>query len=264
MLGPLAAGALVATLGASAAIAVDAATFGVSALLLLGLRLERVQRTTRESFLRELRDGWSAVRSRSWVWASLSAFAVFNVVWGPFWVLGPLLARRDLGGASAWATIVAGVGLGSVAGSLLATRFRPRRPLVAAHAAVVAAAPVFCALALDAPAGVIAALAIPMGLGLALGNTLWETTLQERIPRASLSRVSAYDWLASMAFAPIGMTIAGPIADAVGIGTTLVAAAVLVAAIEAVALAVPGIRAIRRTTDATAESAERQPQPQAA
>jgi hypothetical protein len=34
------------------------------------------------------------------------------------------------------------------------------------------------------------------GFGNVLFNTLWETTLQQHVPPASLSRVSAYDWSA--------------------------------------------------------------------
>src|SRR5581483_11722419 len=47
------------------------------------------------------------------------------------------------------------------------------------------------------------------------------TTLQHLVPRAVLSRVTAYDWFGSMACQPIGLAIAGPLAVAIGTGTTL-------------------------------------------
>ena len=50
------------------------------------------------------------------------------------------------------------------------------------------------------------------GLGLMLGNTLWETTVQRHVPRESLSRVSSYDWFGSLALDPIGLAIWGPTA----------------------------------------------------
>ncbi|HSC02095.1 MAG TPA: hypothetical protein VLC49_02220 [Solirubrobacteraceae bacterium] len=52
------------------------------------------------------------------------------------------------------------------------------------------------ALALGLSVPVIAAGALLAGLGLMLGNTLWETTLQRHVPSESLSRVSSYDWFA--------------------------------------------------------------------
>jgi predicted MFS family arabinose efflux permease len=240
--GALVGGALVASVGASWALAFDAATFAVSAAFLLRLSLPTVVPRARASFVSELWSGWNEVRTRTWIWVSLGSFALFNVVWGPFWVLGPLVARQELGGASAWALIIAALGLGSLVGSIVSLRYVPRRPLLSAHAAVVAAAPTFVLLGVHAPVVAIAVVAVPMGIALAVGNTLWETTLQRFVPQRSLSRVSAYDWLASMAFNPLGAAVAGPAAAVAGTRTTLFAAAGLVVATVAVALAVPTIR----------------------
>jgi MFS family permease len=242
VVGPLLAGTLVAGVGAGWAIAFDAVTFGVSAGFLVGLRLPPATPAPRTSFVGELWSGWVEVRTRTWVWVSLGAFAVFNVVWGPFWVLGPVVARAELGGASSWALIVAALGLGSLVGSVISLRYVPRRPLFVAHGAVLAAAPTFVLLGSHAPALATAALALPMGMSLAVGNTLWETALQRFVPQGSLSRVCAYDWLASMAFNPLGAAIAGPVAAVAGARMTLFAAAAVVVATEVAALAVPTIR----------------------
>jgi hypothetical protein len=42
-----------------------------------------------------------------------------------------------------------------------------------------------------------------------LGNSVWESTLQARVPAESPGRVSAYDWFGSLAFNPVGMAICG-------------------------------------------------------
>ncbi|MEJ8669970.1 hypothetical protein WKI71_20765 [Streptomyces sp. MS1.AVA.1] len=39
---------------------------------------------------------------------------------------------------------------------------------------------------------------------------LWATTIQREIPERALSRVSSYDWFGSLAFAPLGLLVAGP------------------------------------------------------
>ena len=73
--GPIAAGVLVATVGAGWALAVDAATFAVSAALLAGIRLPRQAAAPRRSFLADLREGWTAFRSRTWLWSFGAIFA---------------------------------------------------------------------------------------------------------------------------------------------------------------------------------------------
>lgn len=62
-------GVVVGFLGAGVGLAVDAATFLASALLLAGLALEGVARTGRRSMLADLAEGWNEFRSRTWVWA---------------------------------------------------------------------------------------------------------------------------------------------------------------------------------------------------
>ena len=49
----------------------------------------------------------------------------------------------------------------------------------------------------------------------------WETALARHIPPNLLSRVSAYDWMGSLALLPIGYALAGPLAEAFGAQTVL-------------------------------------------
>jgi hypothetical protein len=63
--------------------------------------------------------------------------------------------------------------------------------------------------------------ALVTGFGNMLVNTLWETTLQQHIPPASLSRVSAYDWFGSLLCEPAGLALAGVAAAGIGMSRTL-------------------------------------------
>ena len=128
ILGPLAAGVLVAAAGAGWAIAVDAVTFGVSAACLVMLRVPTRVATRPSSFVADLRDGWVAFRSRRWVWTVVLYFAIGNLLWGAWSALGPVVADRDLGGAAAWGTVLAAMGVGALAGSLLLTQVNPGWP----------------------------------------------------------------------------------------------------------------------------------------
>jgi MFS family permease len=242
--GPLIGGLLVAAAGTGWAFAVDAASFAVSAALLARLRLAPDAAREASSFLADLRAGWSAFRSLRWLWAFVAASAFGNLLWGAWSVLGPVIAERELGGAAVWGAILAAMGVGTLAGAVLAIRLRPRRPLVLATVAAAAlVAPLAC-LAAGAAAGLIAAGALLAGGGMMLGNSVWESTLQREAPAASLSRLSAYDWFGSMAFQPLGLAIWGPLSAVLGLSTSLWLAAGLMAASLLAVLAVPDIRSL--------------------
>ena len=170
-------------------------------------------------------------------WASLGNLAVAFFV-----VLGATIAKQSLGGAGAWAIIISSLSAGSVLGSLAALHLRPGRPLCVAAIGLGALALPNAALAVSLPASAVAACALFAGAGIMLANTLWETALQRHIPAAALSRVSAYDWFGSMAFAPVGYAIAGPIGAAVGLATALWVIAAFFAASGPLVAALPSIR----------------------
>jgi MFS family permease len=141
--GPAVAGVVIALSSAGWAIAVDAATFAVSAAFLLRMRLA-FTKPAAQSFLTDLREGWSEFMRRTWVWVCVCHFALFQfAALAPFFVLGPYISKTELGGASAYATITAFAGVGSIIGSLVALRFRPSRQLVSAFLAIVVWTPVF-------------------------------------------------------------------------------------------------------------------------
>jgi predicted MFS family arabinose efflux permease len=248
VIGPAAAGVLVATVGSGWAFAADAATFVVSAAFLAFLRIERETRETRTRFVADLVEGWREFTSRTWVWVSVTHFAFFHlVVLAPFWVLAPIVAEEELGGAAAYATILSAMGIGSILGGLVALRVEPRRPLATAFALILLVMPVYLALAAAAPVAAIAALAFVSALALNFANTLWTTVLQANIPEHALSRVSSYDWLGSLVFLPAGYMLAGPVAESVGIAETLVFAAAWTVASTGAVLSLEAVRGVRRT-----------------
>jgi hypothetical protein len=87
----------------------------------------------------------------------------------------------------------------------------------------------------------------------------WETTLQQHIPPASLSGVSAYDWFGSQLCQPLGLTLAGAAAAGIGMSRTLwIAAAVDLAAVAAI-LAAPSVRHLQRRGEPQLEHRAQQP-----
>jgi MFS family permease len=257
ILGPLFAGLLVAGAGAGWAIAADAVTFAVSAACLLMLRLPRRVGAGSGSFLADLREGWAVFSSRTWVWACVAYFAVANLFWGAWSALGPVVADHDLGGAAVWGAILAAVGVGALLGSLIATRVRPARPLVfvGVSEALFALPLGFLAATSMVPLLILAALL--SGVGLMLGMSVWESTLQRQVPARSLSRVSSYDWFGSFVFYPVGLAIWGPLSAVIGIHTSLWLAFGLFILSVLALLAVPAVRRLPWAPAAGEESAPR-------
>jgi MFS family permease len=249
--GPALAGIFVATVGPWLAFVVDAATFTVSAASLLALRLPRaVRRLETPSFLRELAGGWRELVSHTWLWTIVlwaSTYLFFVVA--PMLVLGPLVARESLGGAGAWAAILSAWSAGSLVGGMVALRWKPRRPMLACCVFVFWTAVPISLLALAAPVPLIAAAQLGSGVVMGFFGAVWNTTLQQHVPEDKLSRVSAYDWMGSLVLMPLGFAIAGPVAEAIGVETTLWAAASWTLLSTAAILLVPGVRSLSRRDD---------------
>ena len=245
IVGPAISGAIVAAASPGWALAGDSASFALSAFFLGQLSLPRHERPEAQSFWRDLHDGWREFTRRTWVWANLVFVGFGNMATGVMFIVGAYVAKRSLGGAGAYSLIVAGFGAGAVIGGLLALRIRPRRPLVVGNIGVTFLALPAALLAVRAPAVVIAAGALVGGLGVSAFNPLWETALQRHIPARALSRVSAYDWLVSMALAPIGQMLVGPITAGLGIDATLWAVGGTFVVGSAIVLSIPSVRDLR-------------------
>jgi MFS family permease len=199
---------------------------------------------------REAGEGWAEFRSRTWLWVTTVQFALFNLItWGPYLLLGPVLARAYLGGARAWGLVMAAGGAGAVLGGLSALGRRPRRPLVVAILATFGyPAPCFL-LALHAAVGAVAAGAFAAGIASALFNTYWTTTLQQQVPADRVSRASSFSTFGGFGVGMFGLVIAGPAAALAGPGRVLGAGAAWAVLSSLVVLSLPCIRAITWSGD---------------
>jgi MFS family permease len=245
VLGPAIGGALVALVGAGSVFALDSVSFVLSAFFLARLRVPR-RTVTRTGMRSELARGWHEVRSRNWIWISIGYFGIWNLAFAPYWILGPIVAKRDLGGAADWALVMTLAAAGGIAGGFVALRFKPRYPLRTGYLLIALYALPLLLIARPFPAVVIGIGAAIGAATLEISNTLWFTTLQERVPRDALSRVSAYEWLGSLIFQPLGFVLAGPLAGLFGIRPTLIGAACVLVLSALVVITVPSVRDLRR------------------
>jgi len=245
ILGAALAGVLVAVFNPGWAIAGDAATFFVAAALLTEMRGIRAAAAGGASFIADLIEGWSEFIAHRWLWAIVAQFSIMLVgFFGAFQVLGPVVAQRDLSGASSWAAIVGGQSAGLLAGGLITLRWHPRRPLLVATFAVFANALPIAGLAAGLPLAAIVAGALANGAGMEVFGVYWYTALHEHVAREALSRVSSYDALGSIALTPVGLIAAGPVARAIGIDAALWLGVALIVVPTAIVLLVPEVRTL--------------------
>jgi MFS family permease len=240
-------GIAVAAVGAGWAVAFDGGTFLVSALLIGAMSVRAAEREEQTTFLAEIRDGWREFRVRTWLWVIVLQFSFVNAAEsGALNVLGPGIAKSELGGAAAWGFILAAESAGLIVGGLLVLRYKPRRILLVATFGILVMPIVLVALAETTSVPLIMAAAFVAGLGIETFGVLWDTTMQQEIPQQKLSRLYAYDLLGSIMLTPVGFAVAGPLADAIGIEETLWAAFACIVVASLAVLAVPEVRNLRR------------------
>jgi len=246
ILGPALAGVIVVVASPGWAVLADAVTYLVSVVSLAMVRADWSTMRPSDTFLVLLREGWRQFWARTWLWVIVVQSSVVNVlVFAPYFVLGPAVAKEHLGGAAAWGLVLTALGVGAVLGGLVMLRVHVRRPmLVAIVTSFVWAIPLL-AIAEARSTVVIAFGSFLGGMAMSTFGALWNTTMQREIPDEVLSRVSAYDWFGSLVFLPLGMVAVGPLAVVLGMATVLVAAAVLTVVLTGGVLLVPAVTGLR-------------------
>jgi MFS family permease len=254
-------GALIVAAGSPAlALAIDAVTFLISALLMFTMRIARVIRIASTSVLADLRSGWRELISRPWLVAMILSFGMFQLSFFPaLGVLGPAVARDSLGGPTAWGLILSLESVGAVIGGLVALRIRVSRPLIASQLFCLPCGLLLIGLGVPLDVALLALLSAGVGFGFAAGNTFWMTALQQNVPEHALSRVSSFDWLGSVAFNPLGYLLIGPLATAIGTSQALIASGVINLATAVGVLLVPSVRAIRMVGAPAAADSDGEP-----
>ncbi|MFF3442558.1 MFS transporter [Streptosporangium sp. NPDC002721] len=245
--GPVLAGLLMALTGAGAVYALDAATFLVSGLCLVLIRVAPGARTGGSStVLLDLRRGWVEFRSRSWMWSVILVWVFFGMfVFGPYIPLGSRLIGDRLGEAAyGWA--MAALGAGTVIGGLVAIRFRPVRPLAAGAVAMIGFICIPLSVALELPLPPLMAGHLLGGASWAFWSVMWSTSVQTQVAPDVLNRVTAYEVAGSVSGVAVGQALVGPVSSVVEPRDLLFVSTGVTAAVCAALLLIPPIRRLRR------------------
>ena len=248
MSGAAVAGVFVAVAGPGWALATCGIGMLATVPMLLAISAPGVRAGQPATLLRDLREGWSEFASRTWLWVIVAEYGVALAAWyGGFQVLGPVVARRYLGGPAAWGAITASEAVGLIIGGLISLRFAPRKPMrfVAMIGASLAVLPL--SLAMRWPLALVCAGTAVTGISMEVTMVQWTVALARNIPPGLLARVSSYDIIGSVMAMPAGALAAGPLAAAIGVFRTQYWAAALILAASALALLPRDVRQRRAT-----------------
>jgi hypothetical protein len=251
LIGPALGGWIVASLGAAEAFIANGASFLVSAVAISLMRPRPLppKEEGRTSFVRELREGFAFVRAHAWLWATLSAAAIFLLAyWGPVDVLVPYLIRNDLeGGADSFGVVLACGGIGSiVAAVLLGQRGLPRRHITFMYSAWGIGSLALVGFGLATAVWQLMAISLLEGAFFTAGLIVWGTLVHTLVPTGLLGRVTSLDWFVSTSLVPVSFALTGPTAAWLGVETTLVAAGIAASVATMAFLFVPGVRDTER------------------
>jgi MFS family permease len=255
VLGPTIGALLVVTIGSGWALAVDAATWFVAALLLLPVRIPPRERKASTSTVAELREGWSFFWSTTWLWVVVVAFGILNMIHvGTMQTLGPAVAQDVEGvGRQGWGFVLSAEGLGLVAMAVLLLRVRLERPLFWGMLAISLASVPMIMLGAEPVLVALVVAAFVGGAGIEVFSLGWNLAMQENIDDDMLSRAYSYDALGSYVAMPVGQLLWGPLALWLGTGEVLVASGIAYAAICALVLCSRSVRDLPRAPVTPAE-----------
>lgn len=228
IIGPAAAGLVVAAVGEAPAFAVNALSYLAVIAALLAMRLPPLApNPNRGSGLSALREGLRHVAGDRRVLGLVVMIALFSLFGFPYLVLLPAVAKDVLGtGAEGYGALMASMGVGALAGGLglavLGERVHKGRLLLASRALFALAIGAFGFSRSVVPAMLSLAVA---GYAFITQLATTNTLIQLLVPDALRGRVlSAYTWSLG-GFWPLGALLFGALGDALGApGAVLIAA----------------------------------------
>ncbi len=234
--GPIIAGVLVAAFGTTKVLYVDAATFAVSALIVtrfLPAMPAVIERGGR--YIEEVTEGLRFLRHHRLLVTILTAALVLNFFAAPFGgVLLPLFVNEEGWSARSLGFLFSGFGAGMIVGSvvfgIVGPRLPRRLPMISSlgFSGVVIAG--FAAVEV---VSIAVGLAFFTGIALGIVNPITSTIFLERVPEELRGRVLGALGAMSMCASPLGMLVAGPTVELIGVraGFLIVGAAFVLASV---------------------------------
>ena len=249
ILGPTVSALLVVSVGPGYALAVDASTWLVSAVLLGFVVLPaRPPKEDDVSTLTELREGWTYFRRTTWLWVVVLGFGALNAIhMGAWFTLGPARAKETIG-EQGWGLVLSAEAVGLLVMTLVMLRVPLQRPLLYGMLGIsVLGAPIVL-LGAHPHLAVLMVATFVAGAGSEVFNMGWNLAMQEHVPDEMLSRAYSYDALGSFVAIPVGQIAFGPLAAAFGFTDVLIVSGVAYVVICLLVLLSGSVRTLPRAS----------------
>jgi MFS family permease len=262
LLGPPAAGILLAVVGPSNLLWIDSLTFalsaGIVAFTIPTVPLEHSLDTVHgiRGYIRDVAEGFRFLRGNTLLWSMMLSTAIGSLIAEPLYgVILPVYANQELGSAAQLGFIFAALGAGSIVGNLLYVYLQPRFSRSAIFLGGFATRAVCMTVLLTMPPWWAVALAIFIGaVGLEPVNPLSMSIRQEQTPPGMRGRVfgaMAAVWGVAM---PIGIVVYGYLMSGIGLERTLQIFVVLNLALPVAMALIPALRKIPKATGPQVET----------
>lgn len=247
ILGPTISALLVVHVGAGWALAVDAATWFLSAACLAFVRVPpRPRSEAPQSTLRELREGWNLFSGTRWLWVVVLAFGFLNAIHtGAWFTLGPAIAEHTIG-KQGWGMVLSAESFGLVAMTLVLLRVRIRRPLYSGMLGCALMGVPMIILGERPHLALLVVATFVAGAGIEVFSIGWNIAMQENVEESMLSRAYSYDALGSFVAMPVGQLAYGPLGEAFGYRDVLLVSGLAYVTIALVTLTSRSVRDLRR------------------
>jgi len=247
VVGPALAGLLAVTIGPGPTIAIDAATFAISAVSLLFVRrsLRPEARAVQTHILADVQEGVRFVARQPTLRAVLAFWTTTSVISAGLTtaMIYYITVNRDLG-TQVVGIVLSAFAVGSLGGSIIAARLAPR-PVGLVMLAGAIGMGVTLIVSVGTPVPVIVVAALLAGILNANVMVAYISLRTMLSPDALLGRVGATARTLSVGLMPVGALTAGLALDAVGGGVTLVTMGVLLIAAGLGFALLPNVRRAR-------------------
>ena len=249
ILGPTISALLVVSVGPGWALAVDASTWLMSAVLLGFVVLPaRPPKDEDVSTLTELREGWTYFRRTTWLWVVVLGFGLLNAIhMGAWFTLGPARAKETIG-EQGWGLVLSAEAVGLLVMTLLMLRVPLQRPLLYGMLGISLLGAPILLLGAHPHLALLMVATFVAGAGTEVFNMGWNLAMQEHVPDEMLSRAYSYDALGSFVAIPIGQIAFGPLAAAYGFTDVLIVSGVAYFVICLLVLLSGSVRTLPRMT----------------
>ena len=225
-IGPIIAATLLAFFPASQIFLLDIITFGIALIPLILIKIPKIhqvltEEATEKSFMKDFKTGLLTIKMIPGLFAMIAFAMIWNFIHRPWAVLMPYFVKYTHdGSAFDLALLMAMAQLGNILGSLIMSIKKTWKHKIKIN--IIGASFFFiCQIpAILAPKGNFILMIIvlfPAWIILPITVSTYLAILQTVVSTDKIGRIMSIDHMISMAIAPIGALIAGPLAEFIGI-----------------------------------------------